>query len=139
QPRLHGHNLAFLKEGALAADAWGLMNVQADAVPGSMKIALHASVDQAGFITSGFEAIADPLVDFGPIRAVANFRDRHFLSILHGLIQTLQFRRGCPSDHGPGHVGEVAGLAGARKYRSEEHTSELQSRFDLVCRLLLEK
>src|SRR5699024_8306211 len=26
-----------------------------------------------------------------------------------------------------------------RGYRSEEHTSELQSRFDLVCRLLLEK
>src|SRR5438067_7128959 len=26
-----------------------------------------------------------------------------------------------------------------RKLRSEEHTSELQSRFDLVCRLLLEK
>src|SRR5207249_8939117 len=26
-----------------------------------------------------------------------------------------------------------------RKWRSEEHTSELQSRFDLVCRLLLEK
>src|SRR5207249_9080847 len=25
------------------------------------------------------------------------------------------------------------------KMRSEEHTSELQSRFDLVCRLLLEK
>src|SRR5437868_13303266 len=29
-------------------------------------------------------------------------------------------------------------LAASRK-RSEEHTSELQSRFDLVCRLLLEK
>src|SRR5699024_12750963 len=29
---------------------------------------------------------------------------------------------------------------GKRKsFRSEEHTSELQSRFDLVCRLLLEK
>src|SRR5437868_13027612 len=28
---------------------------------------------------------------------------------------------------------------GARRARSEEHTSELQSRFDLVCRLLLEK
>src|SRR5699024_11411116 len=27
----------------------------------------------------------------------------------------------------------------AKKLRSEEHTSELQSRFDLVCRLLLEK
>src|SRR5437868_1839223 len=31
-----------------------------------------------------------------------------------------------------------SGLASARKpSRSEEHTSELQSRFDLVCRLLL--
>src|SRR5699024_11832941 len=28
---------------------------------------------------------------------------------------------------------------GGSKRRSEEHTSELQSRFDLVCRLLLEK
>src|SRR5207249_7086513 len=26
-----------------------------------------------------------------------------------------------------------------QRFRSEEHTSELQSRFDLVCRLLLEK
>src|SRR5699024_12056802 len=30
-------------------------------------------------------------------------------------------------------------IFGLRKSRSEEHTSELQSRFDLVCRLLLEK
>src|SRR5699024_12733182 len=29
--------------------------------------------------------------------------------------------------------------AGGGRGRSEEHTSELQSRFDLVCRLLLEK
>src|SRR5699024_12705760 len=37
-----------------------------------------------------------------------------------------------------GHLPHTAtwGLLGAR---SEEHTSELQSRFDLVCRLLLEK
>src|SRR5438105_1798401 len=39
----------------------------------------------------------------------------------------------------------LAGLVSFRKdgrmvfYRSEEHTSELQSRVDLVCRLLLEK
>src|SRR5699024_12408078 len=33
--------------------------------------------------------------------------------------------------------GEVA--AAAFVARSEEHTSELQSRFDIVCRLLLEK
>src|SRR2546428_5042614 len=35
---------------------------------------------------------------------------------------------------------ELAGRGGRRgAYRSEEHTSELQSRSDLVCRLLLEK
>src|SRR5699024_11881905 len=30
-------------------------------------------------------------------------------------------------------------ITGFQSARSEEHTSELQSRFDLVCRLLLEK
>src|SRR5438034_6359602 len=30
-------------------------------------------------------------------------------------------------------------IAGERRWRSEEHTSELQSHSDLVCRLLLEK
>src|SRR2546422_4514009 len=33
----------------------------------------------------------------------------------------------------------IASAAGAGKARSEEHTSELQSRLHLVCRLLLEK
>src|SRR5699024_792765 len=33
----------------------------------------------------------------------------------------------------------VGGTVGGYITRSEEHTSELQSRFDLVCRLLLEK
>src|SRR5207249_10637092 len=37
-------------------------------------------------------------------------------------------------------AAQHAGRVGAREApRSEEHTSELQSRFDLVCRLLLEK
>src|SRR5207249_7631809 len=39
-------------------------------------------------------------------------------------------------------LSDAGGLAVARREqqtRSEEHTSELQSRFDLVCRLLLEK
>src|SRR5437868_9521795 len=35
-------------------------------------------------------------------------------------------------------VGLVEERADAHAARSEEHTSELQSRFDLVCRLLLE-
>src|SRR5699024_12723402 len=36
-------------------------------------------------------------------------------------------------------VGIVFGVVPEFQKRSEEHTSELQSRFDLVCRLLLEK
>src|SRR5699024_11143881 len=35
--------------------------------------------------------------------------------------------------------GETAEMIAIPAWRSEEHTSELQSRFDLVCRLLLEK
>src|SRR5690606_41007621 len=42
----------------------------------------------------------------------------------------------CPA--GPTPVACGCGLAAAR-LRSEEHTSELQSRENLVCRLLLEK
>src|SRR5438477_9754430 len=38
-----------------------------------------------------------------------------------------------PQDEG------AVGLDGARKMRSEEHTSELQSHVNIVCRLLLEK
>src|SRR3712207_7319509 len=43
---------------------------------------------------------------------------------------------GSPSGH---RVPWVTGRAGRRRPRSEEHTSELQSRQYLVCRLLLEK
>src|SRR5699024_11733343 len=55
---------------------------------------------------------------------------------------------GEPGDGGEGVVGDPAvAVPGVRlrhaqgrdRDRSEEHTSELQSRFDLVCRLLLEK
>src|SRR5438309_5176357 len=47
--------------------------------------------------------------------------------------------------HGPARADDRIGTAGrprarsARAGRSEEHTSELQSQFHLVCRLLLEK
>src|SRR5438034_4313988 len=36
-------------------------------------------------------------------------------------------------------ANQPAGLLATRSARSEEHTSELQSHSDLVCRLLLEK
>src|SRR3712207_8301773 len=41
-------------------------------------------------------------------------------------------------DH-PGDAGPVLSWPSGRGHRSEEHTSELQSRQYLVCRLLLEK
>src|SRR2546428_10271594 len=44
-----------------------------------------------------------------------------------------------PSCAGSYASGTVVTLTAARDSRSEEHTSELQSRSDLVCRLLLEK
>src|SRR5438477_8132992 len=37
------------------------------------------------------------------------------------------------------HVGRGAVRLATREFRSEEHTSELQSHVNLVCRLLLEK
>src|SRR5438309_5105793 len=49
------------------------------------------------------------------------------LSICHGA-------NGLPTTHLP-----VSGTALPLNRRSEEHTSELQSQFHLVCRLLLEK
>src|SRR5699024_11348260 len=39
----------------------------------------------------------------------------------------------------PGPISPGPDQSRLRSVRSEEHTSELQSRFDLVCRLLLEK
>src|SRR5699024_12580019 len=43
------------------------------------------------------------------------------------------------SSHDVQPIGVLQAGLGVIKQRSEEHTSELQSRFDLVCRLLLEK
>src|SRR6266496_6234658 len=45
--------------------------------------------------------------------------------------------RSFEDDHNPGAEADAGGASVLE--RSEEHTSELQSRRDLVCRLLLEK
>src|SRR5688572_31207951 len=45
----------------------------------------------------------------------------------------------CGGRHGESGDGICKRLRGARPRRSEEHTSELQSQSNLVCRLLLEK
>src|SRR5438067_8874240 len=46
---------------------------------------------------------------------------------------------GTPSTHYPSRRDFLRRTGSGAGLRSEEHTSELQSRFDLVCRLLLEK
>src|SRR5438105_10591434 len=51
---------------------------------------------------------------------------------------TTLFRSRCAPVH-PAAACAAPRAAGPRPARSEEHTSELQSRVDLVCRLLLEK
>src|SRR5207249_11691040 len=45
----------------------------------------------------------------------------------------------CHCEIEPELIPSIADWCGSLRFRSEEHTSELQSRFDLVCRLLLEK
>src|SRR5690606_14040877 len=47
--------------------------------------------------------------------------------------------RGAERGHARGAVAEAAPVRRILRSRSEEHTSELQSRENLVCRLLLEK
>src|SRR5699024_12488577 len=60
-------------------------------------------------------------------------------------ILSTSFRKGCSFLYCAGvgnfsfFVGSLFTTSYALILRSEEHTSELQSRFDLVCRLLLEK
>src|SRR3712207_6859621 len=55
-------------------------------------------------------------------------------------VTSVSFRRRRPSNVGPTHrFCTRAPSCGADDERSEEHTSELQSRQYLVCRLLLEK
>src|SRR5436190_7505357 len=65
---------------------------------------------------------------------------REYLQGVAGQVETLERelreRRKTPPSPSPGET--LAGRRG-RRGRSEEHTSELQSHSDLVCRLLLEK
>src|SRR2546430_14844310 len=72
-------------------------------------------------------------------RAMVGARQREMLHV--------QRRTAAPQHRALDHVAELADVAGprirqqqlARAVRSEEHTSELQSQSNLVCRLLLEK
>src|SRR2546422_2439597 len=76
------------------------------------------------------------------------FRSRFEVRFLHRVIERqdggLVERRDDEAGQGAAHEGQAIRLQVAERVhrvpeRSEEHTSELQSRLHLVCRLLLEK
>src|SRR5207248_6654886 len=84
--------------------------------------------------TTLFRSILEPAPNLHPARleVAVSFPDENHL-LLAGVEDRIRRHN---DGHSAGrrhlHVGEHAG-------RSEEHTSELQSPYDLVCRLLLEK
>src|SRR5207249_12064770 len=73
---------------------------------------------QAGFTESGSKILGRPAAEKSPVRSG---------SVGTVVVNTVPWRR------------QNARAISPLPARSEEHTSELQSRFDLVCRLLLEK
>src|SRR5206468_12585784 len=92
-----------------------------------------------------FTATATPAIytlslhDALPISDLFQRRDQRFEEDVHGIHVEGQALLGEGFDLGRATVESVVEQAGANLLRSEEHTSELQSRSDLVCRLLLEK
>src|SRR5437868_7970435 len=89
--------------------------------------------------------VKKPLIISGPCSAeteeqtVATAKQIAATGKVHALRAGIWKPRTRPGQYeGAGDVG-LQWLMARASTRSEEHTSELQSRFDLVCRLLLEK
>src|SRR5206468_6727171 len=76
-----------------------------------------------------------------PPRALHSFPTRRSSDLLGTFRLRLLNNRREPEPHagGPAPRSDADAPGRPRAARSEEHTSELQSRSDLVCRLLLEK
>src|SRR2546422_3965654 len=72
------------------------------------------------------------------IVATARIGGRYILGIMHRYARRMGFRIRAPAATRRQAEGHTVSFP-APGFRSEEHTSELQSRLHLVCRLLLEK
>src|SRR6266540_4098430 len=84
--------------------------------------------DNSYLVASGGEAaVIDPQRDVARLLAIAESRDEKIRHVLETHVH---------NDYVSGAL-EIREATGA-EIRSEEHTSELQSHHDLVCRLLLE-
>src|SRR5690606_40783512 len=99
----------------------------------SLPVALHASLSATSNLS---------LHDALPICLREDAGDQHREVVLHAAgdraAEDEREHRG-EQQRLDEHVEELLGLAAHLHQRSEEHTSELQSRENLVCRLLLEK
>src|SRR2546426_1433368 len=69
----------------------------------------------------------------------ADLRTHSALHVLKGAVQRVLGTEWTASVFVSGERGRLTVQAGRKPTRSEEHTSELQSPCNLVCRLLLEK
>src|SRR5699024_11608015 len=99
----------------------------------SMIESIDISPSLGQWIVSGFSLVKGIMV---PITAFAmtKYRTRNLFNLMLGLFSFGSFVTAI----GFNFLTVVSGTI-IQGIRSEEHTSELQSRFDLVCRLLLEK
>src|SRR2546422_8763429 len=110
---------------------------------------MHLQAPEPGFIGEriellGFEGDSHHLVKGAPFSAVAVSETTQTLADgnrIHRTTQTALFRDSQGRTRREATLPAIGPLAfeGNEYARSEEHTSELQSRLHLVCRLLLEK
>src|SRR3712207_8362532 len=83
--------------------------------------------------TTLFRSGAAPILAGGDPQAKGRQGRLHGAEMRQGVVRLL------PRRYFQGVGPKIQGCAGGQRLRSEEHTSELQSRQYLVCRLLLEK
>src|SRR5207249_8998605 len=104
---------------------------------GSDSLAKQLGTDYLPILDSPSAEVRGPIVfvGYGIVDPTQGLDDYKGVDTTNAIVL---FLRGKPT-HYKGVVGHADKVRLARqKGRSEEHTSELQSRFDLVCRLLLE-
>src|SRR5699024_12737070 len=90
----------------------------------------------AGLPAAGQDLLPQLVKDLLADAALDNFFDGHRRTLLCKMVDLIVTSGAEIYNDAP---RPAWGRGGVYSLRSEEHTSELQSRFDLVCRLLLDK
>src|SRR5699024_10094880 len=114
----------------------GWMIAPSDVVQAATTLQSHATSNVNNIAQkAALEAVAGPLDAVNDMLKAFDDRRKTMVKMLNEIDG---FH--CPTPKGAFYAYvDVTRAVGKEIIRSEEHTSELQSRFDLVCRLLLEK